>query len=129
MIPREGVSVSIRLKIFMGCLAMLCVTVGLGLFGHRQSETLGALAIDVYEHSLMGISYTRSAQVGFIRLPPRAATDNAASERKRRSALKDVLDDLDVALQRIAAPNSLQQTRELRGLVASGGADVSDIGD
>lgn len=48
---------SIRTKILLGCIAMLCVTVGLGLYERLQAAALGRLAVNVYEQSLMGISY------------------------------------------------------------------------
>jgi len=91
--------VSIRLKILLGCLAMLCVTVGLGLYERRQARILGDVAIRVYEQSLLGISHARSAQVGFIRLSMNGPVSGGATS----NALKIVIEDLDVVIDRTGA--------------------------
>lgn len=110
---------------------MLCVTVGLGLYERRQSEALGKLAIEVYEHSLMSISYTRNAQVNFIRFAQGVGADPAASQKQREAAVKEVLDDLDVTILRISSPEAQKQATDLRRiLVATGkGAALENAGD
>jgi methyl-accepting chemotaxis protein len=123
----------IRFRILLGCLAMLCTTVGLGLYERQQAVTLGKLAVDVYEQSLLGISYARSAQVGFLRFTGRQHAGTAASGAKSARPLKDVLDDLDVAIERISPGDSLAAARALRGQLVtlnnwSGPADAAAEG-
>lgn len=114
---------SIRLKILLGCLAMLGVTVGLGLFERQKTMDLGALAVSVYEESLMGISYARSAQVGFMK--------TVAAGKSGQAALKDVLDDLDVAAGRAGSEPTRALAAGLRTLLLryaekTQGADAID---
>src|SRR3954468_5220397 len=93
---------SIRLKILLGCLAMLALTVGRGVYERQQAQALGRLAIGVYEQSLMSISYARSAQAGFLRL----AGARAGAATIPSGKLKDVLDDLDVAIERASSASA-----------------------
>ena len=114
---------------------MLCVTIGLGLYERQQAVNLGRLAINVYEQSLMSISYVRGAQVGFMRFAAALqktphGNDVWASAQQRAAGLKDVLDDLDVALERIVTAEAGKQARELRARMAprDGGAPNSATG-
>ena len=98
---------------------MVCATVGLGLYERQQAVNLGRLAVNVYEQSLMSISYVRGAQVGFmrfaaaLRMSPRGI-DTWSSAQQRAVGLKDVLEDLDVAIERIVTAEAGKQARELR---------------
>ncbi len=107
---------SIRMKLLLGCFAMLCVTIGLGLYERQQGAALGRLAVNVYEQSLMGVSYARSAQVGYIRLEARKAGMTA----------KDVLDDLDVAIERIGSATTREMAIALRKAIAASAADIDE---
>ena len=101
---------SIRLKIMAGCLAMLLVTICLGLYERTQARTLGDVAIRVYDQSLMSISYVRSASQGFMRF---------TAKSQDAKGLNDVLSDLDVAIERASSPETLSATRDLHAKVAA----------
>ena len=133
MIENGVFSVSIRVKILLGCLAMLCMTIGLGLYERQQAAALGKLAVEVYEQSLLGISYARSAQVGFMRFAAQQRAGSTTSGTKSAKPLKDVLEDIDVAIQRIVPADSRTAAQALRGrlaplndqaALAKGGADA-----
>jgi methyl-accepting chemotaxis protein len=101
---------SIRLKITIGCLAMLLITICLGLYERTQARALGDVAIRVYDRSLMSVSYVRSASLGFMRFTTKPGD---------AKGLDDVLSDLDVAIERASSPETLSGTRVLRGKVAA----------
>ena len=111
---------SISGKILLGCVAMLCVTIALGLYERQQAAALGRLAVNVYEQSLMGISYARSAQVGFMRY----------AGGKPGATAKDVLDDLDVAISRVGSGPARDLAVALRkGLASSEVVAAADLDD
>src|SRR6185312_9279375 len=118
---------SIRLKILLGCLAMLALTVGLGVYERQQAHGLGRLAIGVYEQSLMSISYARSAQAGFLRLDAAGAAAGKVSPGK----LKDVLEDLDVAIERASSASARELGTQLRARLADlrDSAQAADAAD
>src|SRR3954454_174093 len=105
---------SIRLKILLSCLAMLGLTVCLGVYERQQAQALGRLAIGVYEQSLMSISYARGAQAGFLRLAGAGAEAGAIPAGK----LKDVLDDLDVAIERASSASARDIGTQVRARLA-----------
>ena len=121
---------SIRLKIFVGCLAMLAVTIGLGTYEREQARALGDIALEVYEKSLMSISYARSAQTNFVRFldARHGASASTGSDDVKTVAdgnkpagvkkLKDALDDLDVSIERVSSDAARQQAISLRGKIA-----------
>ena len=59
---------SIRLRILAGCLALTGLTGILGAYAQQAERELGALALRIYDEAFMGVSYLRSAQVGFASL-------------------------------------------------------------
>ena len=101
---------SIRLKIMSGCLTMLLVTICLGLYERTQMRALGAVAIQVYDQSLMSISHVRGANLGFMLF---------TTKPRDTKGLDDVLSDLDVAIERAPSPETLAATRNLRVKVAA----------
>jgi len=48
---------SVRWKILIGCLAFVAIIIALGIFTRAQESELGALAIDVYDNALVGVTY------------------------------------------------------------------------
>ena len=92
----------IRLKIFSGCLALVLLTIALGLLAQRSEQRLGALALGLYDDEFMSMNYLRSAQVDFMEL-----------ERAIHAGLpvrgpeRDLVEDLAVAVDR--APDGHQR--------------------
>lgn len=105
---------SIRLKILVGCIAMLCVTVGLGLFQRREAKALGDVAISVYEQSLLAISHARSSQVGFLRFSVAEPT----SAKEATGMIKAIIEDLDVVIDRVATAETRTAMVGLRDRLA-----------
>ena len=86
---------SIRLQILSGCLALTILTGLLGVYSQSAEKELGSLALRIYDDAFMGVSYLRSAQVGFASLT--AARVHGPLDP---DAITAVLADLDVARDR-----------------------------
>ncbi len=99
---------SIRLKIFAGCIGMLSVTILLGLYERQQARALGDVAIRVYDRSLMSMSYVRNAHLGFVRF---------MASSQANANLADVLGDLGVAIERAPSEETRSATQLIRNQV------------
>jgi diguanylate cyclase (GGDEF)-like protein/PAS domain S-box-containing protein len=85
-----------RLKIFVTCFCILSIILALGGLVHRQSAQMGQLAMRIYDHSFIGMSYVAQAQEEFSHIADLYQGDNAT----RHAAVQRVIDRLDVALER-----------------------------
>ena len=86
---------SIRSKILSGCAALTLIACLLGAYAQWAEAQLGSLALRIYDDAFMGVSYLRSAQVGFATLT--AASSPGAHDG---TGISDILGDLDVARDR-----------------------------
>ncbi len=105
---------TIRHKILVGCLALTLLTGLVGVLANRAEHRLAALTLEVYDDAFMGMSYLRSAQVGF-------ATLSAATPQGKANATTaaDVLEDLDVASERAMSIRGRKAVDLLREHVAA----------
>jgi hypothetical protein len=105
----------IRLKILLGCLGFLAVTVVLGLYLRDQEFRLGQLSMDVYDNALIGVSYVRKVQTDFVRL---AADERAAASpfatTKARARLDDLLADIEIVKERAISDKGRKDADEIR---------------
>jgi diguanylate cyclase (GGDEF)-like protein len=100
---------TIRLKILIGCLALTLLTGLVGMLANRAEHTLARLTLQVYDDAFMGMSYLRSAQVGF-------ADVSAAAHDGGRDAwtVTSILEDLNVAHERAMSPTGRKAIELLR---------------
>ena len=103
---------SIRTRIFAGCLALTLLTVLTGAIARQAERRLGQVALDIYDNGFMAVSYLREAQVGFADLAAHPAHATPA-------VVADLLGDLDVVHDRAtsdrarALATTLQQTMRI----------------
>jgi diguanylate cyclase (GGDEF)-like protein len=105
---------SIRTKILAGCLTLTALTGILGVYSQRAERELGELALRIYDDAFMGVSYLRSAQVGFASLV--AASPDG---RFDPNAASSVLDDLNVAQERAMSPEGRAAAEELSNAIGA----------
>ena len=99
----------IRLKIFSGCLALVLLTIVLGVFAQSSEQRLGALALGVYDDTFMSMNYLRSAQVDF------ADIEREIHEgRLIGNPTRDLLEDLAIAAERAPAGRQRMTIARLR---------------
>ena len=103
---------SIRSKILLGCLGLTMLTVLIGVSAQRAERRLGNLALGIYDDAFMAVSYLRAAQVEFADLAsdPRTLTQEAS---------QDLLDDLDIVIERATSSKGRLQAAALRRDVAA----------
>ncbi len=104
---------SIRNKILGGCLALTLLTALLGASGEIAEQRLGNLAIGIYDNAFMAVSYLRAAQVEF------AGISSISDRSSQSEAYQDVLDDLDIVVERAMSPHGRTEATRLRREVAS----------
>ena len=86
---------SIRDKILFGCLTLTALAGLIGLYAQYQERKLAGLALRIYDEAFMGVSYLRSAQVGFAGL-----VTGAHGGALPPDGVNEVLSDLKVAQDR-----------------------------
>ncbi len=106
---------SMQLKIFSACLGFVAIIAVLGGLAHRQSAETGRLAIDIYDHSLIGLSYVDQAEAEFLRI----AAGNQSAGESGRADFQRVIDRLDVALERAGSVRTRAAGIQARALVTA----------
>jgi hypothetical protein len=92
---------SVYTKILVACLGFVAIIAGVGGMAQQQAARMGRLAIGIYDHAFMGMSYVDQAQEEFLRLQSSVRDDGASLAAN--PALNKVLSVLDVALERAAS--------------------------
>lgn len=105
---------SIRSKILAGCAALTVLAWLLGAYAQRAERELGSLALSIYDDAFMGVSYLRSAQVGFVTL-----TYSTRSGTVEPGAVTAILDDLAVAADRAMSAEGRDAAESLANAVKS----------
>ena len=103
---------TIRLKILLACLGMTVIALLLGAHSHSVQSSLGRVATAIYDDTVLGVSYLRSAEVTLARAKTLWHRQSGAAEPKATAALAvvlpDVVADLDVARARALSPAARQ---------------------
>jgi methyl-accepting chemotaxis protein len=108
---------SVRMKILAACLGFVAIITLLGVLAQQQASQMGRLAIGIFDHAFMGMSYVNQAQNEFLRLKnsQQAAGDTVGAT----GDLQKVLSLLDVALDRAASDTARDAGKKTRGLIAA----------
>ena len=110
---------SVRMKILAACLGFVAIIALLGVLAQQQAAQMGRLAIGIFDHAFMGMSYVNQAQNEFLRL--KNSQQAAGGTVGATGDLQKVLSLLDVALDRAASDNARDAGKKTRGLLAAGG--------
>ena len=105
---------SILSKILSGCVALTLLTCLLGVYALRSERELGSLALHIYDDAFMGVSYLRSAQVGFAFL-----VQSKRSGSAEPGVVTSVLEDLVVARDRAMSAEGRRLAESLGNAVRS----------
>ena len=120
---------SVQLKILAACLCFVTIIGAVGGLAQQQAAQMGRLAIGIYDHAFMGMSYVDQAQEEFLRLAAsHRGTGATLVDEAGRAALQKVLDRLDIAIERAATDRTRTAGRQTRSLlVALGDASSGDF--
>ena len=108
---------SVRMKILAACLGFVAIIALLGVLAQQQASQMGRLAIGIFDHAFMGMSYVNQAQNEFLRL--KNSQQAAGGTVGATGDLQKVLSLLDVALDRAASDTARDAGKKTRGLLAS----------
>jgi methyl-accepting chemotaxis protein len=112
---------SIRSKILAACLLFVVIIAIVGGLAQQQAAKMGRLAIDIYDHSFMGMSYVDQAEEEFLRLE--ASHRDPGATLATSAGLQKVLQLLDVAIDRAAADRTREAGKQMRAMLAA----LSDV--
>jgi methyl-accepting chemotaxis protein len=115
----DGDYIAFRRQIRLGAISLLVVNLVVGLFARQQHHTLFDYAINVYDTAFISTNYTHLAQVSFQRYVDERLSATTPEERsKAAEGLGNVLDNLDVAIERSYSPSSRDLAKEIRTKIA-----------
>jgi methyl-accepting chemotaxis protein len=111
---------SIRIKLLIACLVLLGVFVGKGFYAQQTVNSLGKLAIDMYDGPVMSVNYVQLAARGFADASEFLRTTTQFDNRVDwKSAVpqfdervKELLDNFSVVKERAASEESRAKVDE-----------------
>ena len=107
---------SVQTKIVVACLFFVAMIATVGGLAQQQAAQMGRLAIGIYDHAFMGMSYVDQAEQAFLRLEADHRQSGAALSGNVK--LAKVLELLDVALERAASERTAVAGKQTRALLA-----------
>jgi methyl-accepting chemotaxis protein len=110
----------VQWKILAACLGFVAIIAMVGGLAQQQAARMGELAVGIYDHAFMGMSYVDQTQEEFLRLAA-AHRDAGATvaDAAGRAALQKVVDRLDVALERAASEGTRTTGVQVRTLLTA----------
>jgi methyl-accepting chemotaxis protein len=116
----DGDYIAFRRQIRVGAISLLVVNLVVGLFARQQHHTLFNYAINVYDTAFISINYIHLAEVSFQHYVDERLSATTPEERsKTAEGLGNVLDNLDVAIERSYSPSSRDLAKEIRTKIAA----------
>jgi methyl-accepting chemotaxis protein len=105
---------SVQQKILAACLGFVAIIAALGGLAQQQAAQMGRLAVGIYDHAFMGMSYVDQTEQEFLRLAAAHGAPGATlADAAGRAQLHKVLTLFDVAVERATS----QRTRDTGGQV------------
>jgi methyl-accepting chemotaxis protein len=115
----DGDYIAFRRQIRVGAISLLVVNLVVGLFARQQHHALFNYAINVYDTAFISTNYIHLAEVSFQHYVDEHLSATTPEERsKAAKGLGNVLDDLDVAIERSYSPSSRDLANEIRTTIA-----------
>jgi len=109
-------SISFRRRFLALTAVLLLVNLGVGLFARQQLHAIIDHAVNIYDTAFVSTNYVNLAQIAFQHyVDERMHAADAAETAKANGLLDDVLDNMDVAIERASSP-----------LIRTEGQDVRD---
>jgi methyl-accepting chemotaxis protein len=111
---------SVQLKILAACMCFVAIVAALGGLAQQQASQMGRLAVGIYDHAFMGMSYVDQAQEEFLRFASRhREAGDTLTDPAARADLQKVTDRLDVALERAASDRTREAGRQVRTMLTT----------
>jgi methyl-accepting chemotaxis protein len=118
---------SFRRQIRVGAIILLIVNLAVGLFARQQLHAIIDYAVNVYDTAFISTNYIHLAQVSFQHYVDERLSAATVDERsKAREGLENVLDNLDVAVERSESARSRDIAKEVRAKIAALASDQTE---
>jgi diguanylate cyclase (GGDEF)-like protein len=116
----DGFDSSFRRHIRLGAIGLLIVNLAVGLFARQQQHGIIDYAINIYDTAFVSTNYVHQAQVSFQHyVDDRLRATGSAQISKANELLENVLDAMDVAIERSSSTRSRAQGLEIRANIAA----------
>jgi methyl-accepting chemotaxis protein len=111
---------SFRLQVRFGAMLLLAVNIAAGLFAREQQHATLDYALNIYDDAFVSTNYIHLAQVGFqhyadARLNPAMSGGGSTAQ----DDVENVLDDLEVAVEKSVSPQARDMARALKAKIAA----------
>jgi diguanylate cyclase (GGDEF)-like protein len=114
-------------------IGLLLVNMAVGLFARQQQHAIIDYAVNVYDTAFISTNYVHLAQTSFQHyVDERTRAVGPAQISKANALLENVLDEMDVAIERSSSPRSRAQGLEIRAKIAAlpdAGADAQKLAE
>jgi diguanylate cyclase (GGDEF)-like protein len=124
---------SFRRQLRVLAIGLLMINLALGLFARQQQHGIIDYAINIYDTAFISTNYVHLAQMSFQRyIDDRIRAAGPVRISEANELLENVLDQMDVAIERSSSPRTRAQGREIRAKIAAlpdVGMSASDLAD
>jgi len=117
--PGDKYAISFRRQFLAVTACLLAVNLMIGLFARHQQRTIIDYAMNIYDTAFISTNYVSLAQIAFqhyVDERSRAAGPDQTS--KANELLENVLDDVDVAIERSSSQRTRAEGLEIRADIA-----------
>jgi diguanylate cyclase (GGDEF)-like protein len=112
-------------------LGLLTVNLAVGLFARQQQHAIIDYAVDVYDTAFLSTNYVHLAQTSFQHyVDERTRATGPVQISKANELLGNVLNEMDVAIERSSSPSSHAHGLEIRASIAAladAGTNAQDL--
>jgi diguanylate cyclase (GGDEF)-like protein len=124
---------SFRVQLRVVAIGLLIANLAVGLFARQQQHAIIDYAINIYDTAFISTNYVHLAQMSFQHyVDDRIRAASPVQVSKANGLLENVLDDMDVAIERSSSPRSRAQGMTVRADIAgllNVGMDASSLAD
>jgi methyl-accepting chemotaxis protein len=121
---------SFRRRIRAGAIGLLILNVAVGLFARQQQHAIIDYALNIYDTTFISTNYIHLAQVSLQHyVDERLSSAPPDDGAKPGEDLQNVLDNLDVAIERSDSPASRAMAKEIRQRIAALGDGAIGAGE
>jgi len=125
--------ISFRRRLRVGAIGLLVVNLALGLFARQQQHGTIDYAINIFDTSFISTNYIHLAQISFQHyVDDRIRAVEPDEIAKANVLLENVLDEVDVAIERSTSSRSRELGLEIKAQIAAlpnGGLALPDLAD
>jgi diguanylate cyclase (GGDEF)-like protein len=127
----DGYAISFRRKFRLVTCCLLVINVLIGLFARHQQQTIINYALGVYDTAFISTNYISLAQISFQRyVDERYRSTGAMQTSDANELLEDVINNMDVAIERSISPITRAEGQQIRANIArlaELGADTAEL--